>query len=172
MLANVKQVTTAFCLHLFKVIARKVQPLSVVLNSLGVENDREDNEILGGCADYILNHCRSLKELELCHLSLSSSDDFPEGDELFMDDLLVYECSMSHTFLMVDKMILYRDYILTRRRGFDMPNTVVETLHLFDIATGCVLKIQAGLGKTYRYRYGYDYAVDEKYEKLTKADKS
>ncbi|KAL9549116.1 hypothetical protein MBANPS3_005361 [Mucor bainieri] len=178
LLVNVKQVTNVFCQHLFKLVAEKVKPLSVVLYGTRADEDSKKNKILGDCVDDILIHCRSLKELELYYLPLSSSGYFPDNDVLFMDYLSVYECSMDIDYLadismaigMLDKMFLYRGKIMTLGYGFDMPNTVIGTLHLFDIALDSVFKIKIGLNVASQY-YRYCYQdTDERYEKVTEKE--
>ncbi|CAO3634169.1 unnamed protein product [Mucor fragilis] len=169
---NVKQVTKAFCQHLSKIISKKLQPLSVVLHGLCNQEDRKESIILGDSVDYILTHCKNLKNLELFFLSLSTSNNFQGHDLLFMDFLCLYECSMSWDFLtkismaiaMVDKMFLFRGGIWGSEQGFDMPNTVIRTLHICDISDDCLFKVCTIIGDC-RYYYNEE---DDKYERLTR----
>ncbi|KAL9544855.1 hypothetical protein MBANPS3_007414 [Mucor bainieri] len=166
----VKQVTADFCQHLFGHIAKKVQPLSVILHGVYGDEDLRENKILGDCVDYMLVHCKSLKELELSHVRLSSYSHFRQCDKLD-------ECPMDNTYLTdismmianVDKMTLSKDEFLVVGYSIDMPNTVIRTLHLVDIRTDGVFKVETGLGAICYYRYSCRN-VDNKYEKLTKKE--
>ncbi|KAF1807622.1 hypothetical protein FB192DRAFT_1356645 [Mucor lusitanicus] len=173
---NAKQVTRSFCQRLVRFVVKTIKPSRIALHGLYVEEDRQENKILGDCVDYILSHCgSSLKELELYHLCLFSYSNFECVNVLSIDHLIMYRCSMDDDYLtdislaiaMVKHMLFYRGHVLPYGHGFDMPNTFIETLRLFDIAADTVFKIQNDLGENSRYRY---YEKGDTYKRLTKSE--